>query len=420
MSSERTPVIIDTDPGVDDTLAILFALASPELEVKAITINFGNSKWLVLNTNFSTNVLKIWRVLHQHFEKYPQERDRFPIFASDFRGDIPLLARGSTGPLEGEQIFAEYFHGRDGLADISIRHPEFSVPKDWQSELLYQTDQPAVDISLDLIRTHPPRSMTYIALGPLTNLARMMRTDPTCVRSRLGCVVAMGGALDAPGNTTAAAEFNFYADPFAVRELLHPEKFSVGLPFDRFLLLPLDITAKHELSFVEYKMNVDSAFVSSAVPSKPEGKTPLAHFTSSFLERTAEVMRQFEIDALQLHDPMAVWCAICNPPVLNETSKESNCLTYRTWLPSTDRTGELTRGMLVVDRRVSGNYKPGDDRAQVQALKPETRDAPVIQAVGEGQFQEASFTDAEGITVIVDSPGSQVLVRLMLERIWGV
>lgn len=63
-----------------------------------------------------------------------------------------------------------------------------------------------MDLSLDLIRSHPPRSMTYIALGPLTNLARMMHTDADCVRERIGRVIAMGGVLEAPGNVTPVAE----------------------------------------------------------------------------------------------------------------------------------------------------------------------------------------------------------------------
>lgn len=97
----------------------------------------------------------------------------------------------------------------DGLADISTRHPELSVPLDWESELLRITDQDAVDLSLDVIRAHPPRSLTYIALGPLTNLARMMRKDPACVRERIGRIIAMGGALEAPGNVTPVAECGY-------------------------------------------------------------------------------------------------------------------------------------------------------------------------------------------------------------------
>lgn len=88
-----------------------------------------------------------------------------------------------------------------------------------------------------------------------------------------------------------------------------------GLPLDRFLLLPLDITTPHELPFPTYKAAVDPAFESTAVPSRAEGKPPLVHFTSAFLERTREVMVEFGKDAMELHDIAAMWCAVANPPV---------------------------------------------------------------------------------------------------------
>jgi inosine-uridine nucleoside N-ribohydrolase len=68
------------------------------------------------------------------------------------------------------------------------------------------TDKSGVDVALDLIRTRPSRTITYIALGPLTNLARMMRQDGQLVRERIGRIICMGGALDVPGNTTPVAE----------------------------------------------------------------------------------------------------------------------------------------------------------------------------------------------------------------------
>lgn len=111
---------------------------------------------------------------------------------------------------------------------------------------------------------------------------------------------------------------NFFADPYAVKELLVPSDPGHGLPLERFLLLPLDITTPHELAFPHYKAAVDPAFASTAAPSRPEGKSPLVHFTSSFLERTREVMVEFGKDAMELHDIAAVWCAIENPPVKDE------------------------------------------------------------------------------------------------------
>ena len=115
-----------------------------------------------------------------------------------------------------------------------------------------------------------------------------------------------------------SATVNFYADPYAVKELLTPSATQEGLPLDRFLLLPLDLTTPHQLPFPYYRANVDPTFESSATPSKSHEKSPITHFTSSFLERTREIMLSYGCDAMELHDIVALWCAIENPPVSQE------------------------------------------------------------------------------------------------------
>lgn len=107
---------------------------------------------------------------------------------------------------------------------------------------------------------------------------------------------------------------NFFADPFAVKELLLPKDPNAGLPLDRLLLLPLDITTPHELPFSVYKDKVDQSLEDSSRPSVATDKAPLTHFTSSFLERAREMMLKYGKDAIELHDPAAVWCAIEHPP----------------------------------------------------------------------------------------------------------
>lgn len=113
---------------------------------------------------------------------------------------------------------------------------------------------------------------------------------------------------------------NFFADPWAVKELLIKDDLAHwnGLPLERFILLPLDITTPHELPFPHYKKHVDPSFESPASPSVSSSKSPVTHFTSSFLERTREIMLGFGNDAMELHDITAVWCAIENPPVAEE------------------------------------------------------------------------------------------------------
>lgn len=98
---------------------------------------------------------------------------------------------------------------RDGLGGIAERHPDLDVPVDFhttQHSQLVLTEKSGVDVALDLIREQPSGSITYIALGPLTNLAQMIRKDGDLVRSRVGRIMCMGGALDVPGNTSPVAE----------------------------------------------------------------------------------------------------------------------------------------------------------------------------------------------------------------------
>ena len=104
---------------------------------------------------------------------------------------------------------------RDGLGDITSRHPE--IPTRDQLNIhpyLEVTNRSGVDVALDILRSRPPRSVTYIALGPLTNLALMMRKDSKLVTERIGRIVCMGGALDVPGNACPMAECTPHLLPF--------------------------------------------------------------------------------------------------------------------------------------------------------------------------------------------------------------
>lgn len=104
---------------------------------------------------------------------------------------------------------------------------------------------------------------------------------------------------------------NYYADPHAVKELIEtPHR----IPMERFLMVPLDITTPHGLPFPLYKERVDPRFQNTQAPSQESSKKHITHFTSSFLERTREIMLEFGKDEMELHDIVAVWCAIANPP----------------------------------------------------------------------------------------------------------
>lgn len=96
---------------------------------------------------------------------------------------------------------------RDGLGDIADRHPELSTEVHPDTHpYLELSPKSGVDVALDILKSWPPRSVTIITLGPLTNLALMMRKESQVVSERVGRVICMGGALDVPGNTSAVAE----------------------------------------------------------------------------------------------------------------------------------------------------------------------------------------------------------------------
>ncbi|EPQ57468.1 nucleoside hydrolase [Gloeophyllum trabeum ATCC 11539] len=427
--SQKIPVIIDTDPGVDDAAAILLALASPEIQILGYVVTFGNTD----QEACYRNIFKLYQAVGRHIEQYPEDKHRFPNFDASAK---PFVVKGASRPWSAETHTAEYFHGRDGLGDITQRHPDLNV-----DGLETLSEHPYLRVSrerhvaevMGALRAFPPRSITYIGLGPLTSLRHVHHSHATEFQDLIGRVICMGGALDVPGNTSAVAEFNTFGDPEALRDLIEPRGNEPRLPIERFLLLPLDITTPHELPFPLYKKLVDPTFHSTEFPSKPEEKPPVHHFTSSFMERSRELMLQFGKDAMELHDPVTVWCAMQNPPVVDEVKGGIPQLRPG-WVAmrrkfQVECKGEYTRGMLVVDRRDDqGAYAPGENRAHVQAelerLKIahgafESSALPARVEV-EDEAQTESIGDGDGVAVLTETPGAVALVNLLFQRIWGV
>ena len=174
-------IIIDTDPGVDDAVAILMALACPDVELAGLTVVGGN----VPLARGTRNALALLEYVG--------------------RADVPVV-RGSSRPLSGKFPYAQHFHGWSGL---SRRLPEPGT---------LPAAVGAVDFLATQLHTYPSE-ITLVALGPLTNLARLERQRPGAL-SQAAAVVVMGGAVDTPGNSTPYAEFNFYSDPLAAQETL--------------------------------------------------------------------------------------------------------------------------------------------------------------------------------------------------------
>ena len=191
-------IIIDTDPGQDDAVAILLALASPELEVLALTAVAGNVP-------------------------LPLTQKNARIIVELARRDTPVYA-GCDAPLQRKLVTAEYVHGKTGLDGIPLPEPTHPLAPGH-----------AVDYLIDTLRAHPAGSITLCPLGPLTNIATAFARAPEIV-GRVQEVVLMGGAYFEVGNITPAAEFNIYVDPEAADIV-----FRSGVPI---VVLPLDVTHK--------------------------------------------------------------------------------------------------------------------------------------------------------------------------------
>ncbi|MCB2109953.1 MAG: nucleoside hydrolase [Defluviimonas sp.] len=192
-------IIIDTDPGQDDAVAILLALASPEIELLGITAVAGN---VPLDLT---------------------ERNARMICELAGRRDIPVFA-GAAAPLSRKLVTAEYVHGKTGLDGIAL--PEPTMPLQAAH---------AVDFLIETLRREPPGSITLVPIGPLTNIASAFTRAPDIV-ARVGRIVLMGGAYFEVGNVTPAAEFNIYVDPEAAEIV-----FRAGVPL---VVVPLDVTHK--------------------------------------------------------------------------------------------------------------------------------------------------------------------------------
>mgnify|MGYP000861630268 CR=1 FL=1 len=198
MQSARK-IIIDTDPGQDDAVAILLALASPEVEVLGITVVAGNVP-LDLTVRNARMICEL------------AGKTAVRIFA------------GCAAPMARKLVTAEHVHGKTGLDGITLPDPTLPLQS-----------AHAVDFIIETLRREPAGSVTLCPLGPLTNIATALQKAPD-IAPRIAEIVLMGGAYFEVGNITPAAEFNIYVDPEAA-DLV----FRAGVPL---VVMPLDVTHK--------------------------------------------------------------------------------------------------------------------------------------------------------------------------------
>ncbi|MNU94593.1 Pyrimidine-specific ribonucleoside hydrolase RihA [compost metagenome] len=242
------PVILDCDPGHDDAIALILALASPELKVLAVTTSAGNQT----PDKTLNNALRILTLLGRH--------------------DIPVAA-GAPKPLMRELIIADNVHGESGLDGPTLPDPAFA---------------PLAMTGLELMAKclrESPEPVTLVPTGPLTNIALLLAAHPE-LKSKIGRIVLMGGAAGA-GNWTPAAEFNIYVDPEAADMV-----FSAGIPIT---LCGLDVTHQAQV------MDEDIARV-RAIPN------PVAQCVADLLDFFMIYHRdpKWGFAGAPLHDPCTI------------------------------------------------------------------------------------------------------------------
>ena len=243
-------IIIDTDPGQDDAVAILLALASPdEIAVLGITTVAGNVPLALTEKNARI------------------------ICELAGRTDIAVFA-GCDRPLVQPLVTAEHVHGKTGLDGIALPDPTMPLQA-----------AHAVDFIIDTLRAEPSGSVTLCPLGPLTNIATAFTRAPD-IMARVKEIVLMGGAYFEVGNITPAAEFNIYVDPEAAEIV-----FQSGVPL---VVMPLDVT--HKVLTTRPRIDAIRAIGS-----------PVAHAVASwtdFFERF--YMAKYGAEGAPLHDPCVI------------------------------------------------------------------------------------------------------------------
>lgn len=242
-------LIIDCDPGVDDTVGLLLALASPELEVLAITTVGGNVPLAKTTRNA--------RIVRQL-----SGRQEVPVFA------------GAERPMVREPAGAGEFHGAEGLGDFVPFEPDVAADQGSAPQAI-----------IDLVMSRPAGEVALAIMGPMTNLALALRLRPE-LASWLGPVVIMGGARSEGGNITASAEFNVWADPEAAAEVLASDC--------RAIVFGLDAT--HQVRAVDQAIGRIEAIDSQA-----------ARLAAGVLRFSQKVERDIVgWEAPPLHDPCTV------------------------------------------------------------------------------------------------------------------
>ncbi|MCX7401692.1 MAG: nucleoside hydrolase [Planctomycetia bacterium] len=295
MSLQPRKVIIDVDPGIDDAVALAMALFDPRLEVLAVTATGGSVSPEQATANLQALVAFL---------------------------DPPRLPRLGVAPTDTVLPSQQYnLHGGDGLGGIDL--PRAKLHGGHISEKVIS----------ETLRAHP-REITIIALGPLTNISRVLARDPS-IAEMIGGLIISGGTVQGLGNATAVADGNFYADPLAARNIVRE-------PLAK-TLVPLETTSQVMLGFD----------LLDQLPNEMSSRA--GKILRPMLSHAFRAHRQWlGSEGICLHDAVAL-VALTNPELFDSTAVFADVET----------TGELTAGMLVADRRHlrhnAGQWQPKVD-----------------------------------------------------------
>jgi inosine-uridine nucleoside N-ribohydrolase len=275
--SKPQRIILDTDPGVDDAMAIFLALRSPEIKVEAITAVSGN----VPLAFTLPNALRLVEIAG-----HPE---------------IPVAA-GAAFPLVRRLVTAAYVHGNNGLGGVEF--PEAKI-------------KPVAETAAELIRRivrANPGEITIAAVGPLTNIATVLKADPG-IAKLIKSFALMGGSLSG-GNITPSAEFNFYVDPEAARVV-----FDSGVPI---VMVGLDVT--HKVLLRE-----------SHVRTLEAAQNPVSQAAAKIMRATlGRVAKTNDETVVAMHDPLTI-ASLIDPSVI----------TLRDYYVQIETSGEITAGQSV-------------------------------------------------------------------------
>lgn len=319
--SERR-VIVDTDTAGDDTQAIVLAVLSDRIDLEGLTIVAGNVEF-----------------------EYQVENAKYTLDLAG-KADVPVY-EGATQPLHKDYEYASYVHGEGGLGGDLF--PDTGIPS---------ADEHAVDFILDTVR-ESPGEVSLLCVGPLTNVAMALQREPD-LDELVDEVWVMGGAVNALGNVTPAAEYNFWVDPDAAR----------------------DVMSNLDTYLVDWELSLRrSLLTGDKIDAITEADTPYAEFFAEISESVREFTREMnDVDGTTQPDSLTV-AAFAYPELVTETG------TY--FVDVDDREG-MTRGYSMVDEN---GVTDGEPRTTVvEDVDGERFEQLFSDVITEGD-PDASFED---------------------------